>query len=187
METLGLSDSTPRSENRLKSLLWPSVESGADVDYLGSQGYWLCTIIAVASLVLYSLTGQLILGILALLYYFLGGVGVRERSRYAATLVFLLYFLDMIFSGVGVVKILFTALLLSNVRATWIAARWKPESEEAALPPRLNQTFADKFADQLPRWLWPKVRILYYILSAVTIILVVVGLAYMAQHHAVTH
>ena len=56
--------------------------------------------------------------------------------------------------------------------------------EEAALPPRLNQTVADKFADQLPMWLWPKIRILYYTLSAVTIILVVVGLVYLTQHHA---
>lgn len=40
METLNLSDSTPRSESRLKSLFWPSIQNGADVDYLGTPGYW---------------------------------------------------------------------------------------------------------------------------------------------------
>jgi len=183
METLGLSDSTPRSEGRLKSLFWPSVETGADVDYLGAQGYWLCSIIAIASLLFSALTGQPLIGFLLLLYFYIGGVGVRERSRYAAAAVFALYFADMIFSGVGVLKILFAALLLSNLRATWIASRWQPASEEATLPPRFNQTLADKFADQLPMWLWPKVRICYYILSAATIILVVIGFLYLLRHH----
>lgn len=50
MQTLGLSDSTTRSEGRLKSLFWPSIKNGADVDYLGAQGYWVCTLIAIVSL-----------------------------------------------------------------------------------------------------------------------------------------
>jgi hypothetical protein len=183
METLGLSDSTPRSDSRLKSLFWPSVETGADVDYLGAQGYWLCFIIAVASFVVLALIGQPLTGLLFLLYFYLGGVGVRERSRYAASAVFLLYVVDMLLSGVGVLKVLFAALLLSNLRATWIASQWQPASEEATMPPRFNQTFADKFADQLPMWLWPKVRICYYILSAVTIILVAIGFVYLSRHH----
>jgi hypothetical protein len=62
----------------------------------------------------------------------------------------------------GVVRILLMALLLSNVRATWIAATRVPGSEEADLPPRLNETFADKFADRLPQRLWPKIRILRF-------------------------
>lgn len=179
METLGLSDSTPRSEGRLKSLLWPSVQSGTDVDYLGAQGYWVCTFIAVMSLLFAAMTAQPLAGVLMLLYFYLGGVGVRERSRYAAIAVFLFYLADMLFSGVGVVKILFAALLLSNLRATWIAALWKPDSEEAVLPPRLDQTWGDKFVDILPRWLWPKVRVLYYIYSIAVFILLDVGLAVM--------
>jgi hypothetical protein len=63
----------------------------------------------------------------------------------------------------GVLKVLSAALWLTNLRATWIASSWKPESEESALPPRLGDSFADRFADQFPAWLWPKVRIVYYI------------------------
>jgi hypothetical protein len=177
METLGLSGSTPRTEGRLKSLFWPSIQNGTDVDYLGVQGYWVCAIVGVSSLVFNALSGQTIAGIFVLLYYYLGGVGVRERSRYAAIAVFVFYVVDMLFSGVGVLKVLFAALLLSNLRATWIASGWQSESEEAALPPRLNETWGDKFADQLPMWLWPKVRVFYYIYSVCLLVVFDVGLA----------
>jgi hypothetical protein len=177
MQTLGISDSTPRSESWLKSLFWPSIQSGADVDYLGAQGYWVCTLVAVFTFILALAIGQAITGVLVLLFYYLGGVGVRERSRYAATVVFVLYALDMLFYGIGVVKILFGALLLSNLRATWTASQWEPESEEASLPPRLDDTWNDKFTDRFPSWLWPKVRILYYIFSACMIGLVIFEVA----------
>jgi hypothetical protein len=55
MQTLGLSDSTPRSEGRLKSLFWPSIQSGADVDYLAVQGFWVCTIVGVLALIFFTL------------------------------------------------------------------------------------------------------------------------------------
>jgi hypothetical protein len=176
VETLGLSDSTPKSENRLKSLLWPSIQSGADVDYLGTQGYWVCTLVAVVSFIFLVVSGHPITGTIVLLYYYLGGVGVRERSRYAATVVFFMFFIDTLMSP-GIVRILFAALLLSNLRATCIAAGWKPESDEAALPPRLAETWGDKLADRLPMWLWPKIRIAYHIFSALCLLFVTVGLA----------
>ena len=135
METLGLSDSSARTESRLRSLFWPSIQSGADVDYLGSQGYWVCTIVGVIALLLCLFTGQPIIGILISLFFYLGGVGVRERSAYAAAVVLLMYLMETLVSGLGVVRLLIGALLISNLRATWIASRWKPDSEEAVMPP----------------------------------------------------
>ena len=186
METLGLSGSAERSEGRLKSLFWPSIQNGTDVDYLGAQGYWVCTIVAILSFVFLAIGGQPITGAAILLFYYLGGAGVRERSRYAALVVFVMYLLDTLLMP-GVVRIILSALLLSNLRATWIAASWRPESEEAALPLRLNETFPDKLADQLPPWLWPKVRIAYYIYSAGFLLLVIVGLASMALGVKIPH
>src|SRR5262250_1864628 len=113
MQTLGLSDSTVRTESRLKSLFWPSIQSGADVDYLAVQGFWVCTIVGVLGLVLLTLTRQPITGI---------------------------------------------AVLLSHLRATWIADHWKPDSDEAALPPRLGETWSDRFADKWPAFIWPKIK-----------------------------
>lgn len=182
MQTLGLSESTLRSESRLKSLFWPSIHTANDVDYLGAQGYWVCAAVAVFSFVFSVAMGHAIAGAASLLFYFLGGVGVRERSRYAAAVVLALFVLGILTSGPGVVSILMAALLLSNLRATWIAARWKPDSDEAALPPRFGETWSDKFADKLPMWLWPKVRVLYYVFSACLLLLVGIGLVVMILH-----
>jgi hypothetical protein len=177
METLGLSSSDPRSESRLKTLFWPSIQSGSDVDYLGAQGYWVCTIVALISAVVLIFNGAPVIGPLVFLFYYLGGVGVRERSRYAAAVVLLMYALDALFAGPGVLTVLLAALLFSNLRATWIASSWKPDSEAAVLPPRLAVTWGDKFADQLPAFLWPKLRVLYYVFSAGFLIFIFFGLA----------
>jgi len=182
MQTLDLSGSESRSEGRLKSLFWPSIRTASDLDYLGTQGFWVCTVVAVISLALLIFTGKPIIGAFVFLFYFLGGVGVRERSQYAAAVIFLMYVLDTVTSGPGVVRILIAALLLSNLRATWIASHWSPNSEEAILPPRFSETWSDKFADQLPMWLWPKLRILYYVFSACFLLLVAVGLLMLARH-----
>jgi hypothetical protein len=153
------------------------------MDYLGAQGYWVCAIVAVWSLVASVLIGQPIAGVFVFLFYYLGGIGVREHSRYAAAVVFILYLGDMVLSGPGALKVLVAALLLSNLRATWIASHWKPDSEEAIAPPRFGDTWTDKFVDQLPMWLWPKLRIPYYIFSAGFLILVAIGIAALVHRH----
>ncbi len=188
MQTLGLSDSTTRSESRLKSLFWPSIQSGADVDYLAVQGFWVCTIIGVLTLVFQVLAGNSVTGILILLLFHLGGVGVREHNPFAAGIMLAYYLVDFLSSivfvfvntpGIDVVKIIVMALLLSNLRATWIASGWKSDSEEAALPTRMGDTFADKFSDKWPAFIWPKVKILYYIFSFVLLVLIVADLVVM--------
>lgn len=176
MQTLGLSNTPVKTEGRLKSLLWPSVRTSNDVDYLGAQGYWVCTILAVLSFVTSGIIGHPISGAFVFVFYYLGGV--RERSRYAAAVVLILYVADTLTSfGNPTLKILFTALLLANLRATWISSRWKPESVEAMPPPRFAETWGDKFADKLPMWLWPKLRIPYYVFSAGFLLVVAIGLA----------
>lgn len=184
MQTLGLSDSTPRTEGRLRSLFWPTIQSGADVDYLGAQGYWVCAGVAVLALIFFLALHQPVTGILVLSFYYLGGVGVRERSRFAAVAVFVMYVVDTLLSPFSIVRTIVCALLLSNLRATWIAALWKPESEEAALPPRLEATWADKFADRFPMWLWPKIRIFYYVYAVCFFVLVDIGLAWEFAHRS---
>jgi hypothetical protein len=111
---------------------------------------------------------------------------VRERNAFAAAVTLVYYasdftlpalFLFLNTPGIGIVRIIVTALLFSNLRATWIAGNWKADSEETALPPRLRDTIADKFADQWPAWLWPKIKIAYY--SVGFVFLTLVGTAYL--------
>jgi len=188
MQTLGLSDSSTRSESRLKSLFWPSIQSGADVDYLAVQGFWVCTFVGLVSLLFLVLGGQPITGLMVFLIFHLGGVGVREHNPYAAAVILIYYVVDSLATfifvtlnspGIGVVRIIITALLISNLRATWIASGWKPDSEEAALPPRMGETFTDKLADKWPAFVWPKIKWLYYIFSFAYLVLVVGGLIIM--------
>src|ERR1700722_976467 len=113
MQTLGLSDSTIRTEGRLKSLFWPSIQSGADVDYLAVQGFWVCTIVGVISFGFLVVEGQPINGLLVFLLFHLGGVGVREHNPFAAAMMLVYFVLDTLASGIGVVRIIITALLLS--------------------------------------------------------------------------
>jgi|SRR5271165_4589213 len=188
MQTLGISDSSPRTDSRLKSLFWPSIQSGADVDYLAVQGYWVCTLVAALSCAFLFVAHQPIIAVAVLLFFHLGGVGVREHSRYAATIVFVFYAIDTLGSlgvlvaspGMIVLRVIITALLLSNLRASWIAANWQLGSEQAALPPRFGDTWKDKFADQWPAWAWPKLRVVYYIFSVGFLLLIVLGLAMIA-------
>jgi hypothetical protein len=180
MQTLGLSDSTTRSESRLKSLFWPSIQSGADVDYLAVQGFWVCTISGAVSLIFLAISGQPVSGVLVLLLFHFGGVGVREHNPFAAAMVLIYFVLDTFVTGIGVVRIIIGALLLSNLRATWIADHWKPDSEEAALPPRLGESLSDRFSDKWPAFIWPKVRVLYYIYSVGLLAVAVAGLIVMA-------
>jgi hypothetical protein len=191
MQTLGLSDSTPRSESRLKSLFWPSIETGADVDYLAVQGFWVCTIVGLMSLA-FLFPSQPITAILVFLLFHLGGVGVREHNPFAAAIMLVYYLVDFLASaffvlttspGIGVVRIIVIALLFSNLRATWIAAGWKPDSEEAALPPRMSETFFDKLADKWPAFIWPKIKWLYYVYSFGLLALTVAGLIILSLRH----
>src|SRR6202167_4397529 len=177
MQTLGLSDvPTPRTDGRLKSLFWPSVKTSSDVDYLGAQGLWVCSAIGVLSFAVLTLTGKPILGVFILLLYYLTGVGVREGSRYAAGWAFATYFGEMAVTGPHIVKILVSALLLSNFRAIWIASRWKRDSPECAPPPSWSETWHDKFTDVWPTWLCPKLRIPYYLFSVAYFGLFAIGL-----------
>ena len=188
MQTLGISGSTPRTENRLKSLFWPSIKSGADVDYLAVQGYWVCTVVGVISFAFLAITGQPIVGLLTLILFHFGGIGVREHNPYAAAIMLIYYVVDYLAtimfapnsSGFSVLRIIITALLLSNLRATWIASGWKSDSEEAALPPRFGETFGDKLADKWPAFIWPKIKIVYYIFSFGYLAVVVAGLIVVA-------
>jgi len=48
------------------------------------------------------------------------------------------------------------------------------------LPPRLGDTFFDKLADKWPAFVWPKVKVLYYIFSVGCLALMVAGLIVLA-------
>lgn len=178
MQSLNLSGETRKSDGHLKSLLWPTVDNAWDVDYLGQQGFWICVVISILSLALILITGfafnpanrglVLALGLAYSLTFFVGGMGVRQSNWPAAAMIFTLYIVNQLASGgvPGVISIIIGAVLLSNVRATFLASRWKPAAEGEDRPTRFNETFRDRLVDQLPPKAWPILKIPFFIASS---------------------
>lgn len=186
MQTLGVSNPTPQSDSRLKNIFWPTIHSATDVDTLGSQGFWICTIVGVVGFVMSLIGGNPIVGFFLLIYFYLGGVGVRQHNLYSAIVVFIMYLANALASP-GILNVILTAVLLSTLRATFIASFWEADTAEAEMPIRLNETWGDKFSDQWPKWLWPKIQIVYYIYSALFLLLVLAGSTVVVLHRFGVH
>ena len=179
MQTLGLSGESKRSDGMLKSIFWPTVENAWDVDYLGRQGFWICLIVAAFQLAVALLTGNpivIVAGAASALVFLLGGMGVREASWPAAALVFSIYFAGLLFTLAsrqlpGILTIIAAGILLSNVRAAFLASEWRPAAEDEDRPARFNETWGDKLADQLPAKAWPVLQIPFFGLAALLLLL----------------
>jgi len=176
MQTLNLSGSEKKSDGRLKSLLWPSVENAWDVDYLGQQGFWICLIIGVLNLALMAITASFVpnsasrivllaLGTAIFFVYLVGGMGVRESKWPAAAMIFTIYVIGQL-RAPSILSFIIGAVLLSNVRATFMASRWKPFAEGEDRPMRFIETFRDKLVDQVPPKAWPILKIPFYIAAS---------------------
>ena len=180
MQTLGLSDSTPRTEGRLKALLWPTIRNDGDFDYITEQGFWVCFIVAVSTFLFSIFTRSLLLGGFESFFYFLAGVGVRQRNRLAAISAFVAYLLGALVvqrytgNGFGIGRIVFLALLLSNIRGIWLSSRWTKADDPLHGPVRLNKTIFDKLSDQLPSRIWPKAKWIFAFVAAAEIALMLI-------------
>ncbi len=133
METLGLSDSTPKPEGRLRALFWPRIESDVAADTAAQNAMYaalgiaaLTTIGALVRLVpLASLLDAALFVVLAL--------GIRQFSMTASILATVLYAAEFILSilrgmiGSGVViAVIATGLFIAGIRAAWFM-RGHPE------------------------------------------------------------
>ena len=183
MQTLGLSGETRRSDGRLKSIFWPTVENAWDVNYLGQQGFWICVVVGILQMGVTALSGSAVATIISVfiaLVYFLGGMGVREADWPAAAGIFLIFLFSVTYTMClgrlpGIFQIAAAGILLSNVRAAFLASQWKPAGEDEDRPTRFNETFADKLVDQFPAKTWPKLKIPFYALAVTLLLLEVAG------------
>ncbi len=165
------------------ALFWPTIRNEADLEYVTRQGLWICFVIAAVTVVMSAFTGSLVGGVFEGAFFFLAGLGVRERNRVAGVAAFSTYFLSALvslrygvngFGVMSVVSVIFLALLFANVRGSWVAATWERGSRDAV--PILKQTWSDKLSNQLPAVLWPKVRFLFYVLAGMDIALLLLWL-----------
>jgi hypothetical protein len=170
MQTLGLASAPQPTDGLFKRLFWPTIENLYDVDLVGQQGFWVCTVVAVLSTIMLVVSGNVILGVLIGITYFLAGLGVRERSLVAAVVISLCYALDRIAgfemgqAGNPLFPSVAMMLLFANVRATFLTRRWTASANEdvGELPDRTMDSFTDKLANGFPAKAWPKLRWLFY-------------------------
>jgi hypothetical protein len=78
----------------------------------------------------------------------------------------------------GFLAVIASALLLSNLRAAFLASEWRPAGEDEDRPTRFNDTLGDKLADQLPAKAWPILQIPFFVIAALVLLLSLVGLAF---------
>jgi len=121
------------------------------------------------------------------LVFVLGAMGVREASWPAAALVFAIFFSDILYTLAvgripGIISILFAGVLLSNVRAAYLASQWRPAREDEDRPTRFNETLWDKVMDQWPAKVWPVLQAPFFALSALVLVLSLVGVGTALWH-----
>lgn len=180
MQTLGISNEPRKSDNWFKRVFWAS-DDPSEVDGFGQQGFWVCMIIAVLTLVVSSVQGQPLMGALAAAVFFLGGVGVREHNIGAAAAIALVYLFSM-FAGIlvlrrppGLLDLFALLLLASNVRGTWIASKWSRVLPPEEQPLRFNESWRDKLVDQMPAKVWPKAKVIFFVLAGVYSLILIFG------------
>lgn len=121
-----------------------------------------------------------IASVAATLVFLMGAMGVREASWPAAAMVFALFFTDILYTLAvgrlpGVLAIICAGVLLSNVRAAFLASRWKPASEGEDRPTRFNEDLRDLLIDQLPSKAWPILQIPFFSLAGLLLLLSLAG------------
>ena len=182
MQSLGLSDAVPRSENRLKALVWPGIRNETDFYYVTEQGFWVCCALAVLTFLSNLLIGHPLSAVFEAIFFFLAGAGVRQSSRAAAIVAFLAYLLRVLVAlrvsptNFGIVSIIVLALLLSTVRATFLGARWRKNSPPAEPLATTTPTFFETLSDRVPARIWPVGRRIFGFFAVIEIFLLLVAL-----------
>ena len=110
-----------------------------------------------------------------------------EASWPAAALIFSLYFVGILSTMTmgqlpGILSIIAAAVLLSNLRAAFLASEWRPASEDEDRPMRFNESLRDKLVDQLPTKAWPVLQVPFYALAAVILLLSLAGTGVILWH-----
>jgi chromate transport protein ChrA len=126
MQTLGLSDSTPKPTSRLRDLFWPDLSVDTSAESACDTASWACFAIAGITTLVGVWNNPSVL-IDALLFVLIG-FGLRKKWRSAAVAGFLLYVLEVLV-GIsmgqvpGILTILILAILFNSIRASYAYRR----------------------------------------------------------------
>ncbi|HXR97574.1 MAG TPA: hypothetical protein VN709_06995 [Terriglobales bacterium] len=191
MQTLGLDPAAGASEGFFRRLFYPTIQTDFDVDEATRRGFWICVICAGASLLLRLMQPAVAVrvgGLVDAMFILLAGMGSRMRNRFAAVLIFaMIVIVNTLRGSWGILPVLIAVLLLSNARATWIAANSRPHGAIATPIPAPAESliltpdgepmplpWTVRIADILVPRLWPWVKYLFYVLAGFEILGIVI-------------
>jgi signal peptidase I len=163
MQTLGLSDSTPKTSSRIKELFWPKIDD--DVAAVTAARNAMYASFAVAAGTAIAAVAGAYLDWIDVVMYVMVGIGVRQLSRTAALVGFILYGFSWLLvpasmlTGAVVIRLILTALLLNGVRAAIYAhSAHKEDAIEEIANPAFETTglsAGSVATERLPGRLWP--------------------------------
>jgi signal peptidase I len=161
METLGLSPSTPKPTSRLRELFWPVIEDEVAAVTAARNAMYACLFIAATTGALGLMAGQGPWVLIDALLFAIAGIGIRQLSRAAALVAFLMYALAWLAAGGwSIVRPIGLALLLGGLRAAAFAHHKKKEDRDAIANPPMDTTGMSRVSillEELPRRAWPAI------------------------------
>ena len=119
MQNLGLSH-TPKTQSRLRELLWPDVDNPVAIKTVCHTGMWVSFLVGGFTAVLSILVGQVVVGVVTAAIFVAIGYGIRRCSRIAAVLAVVLYIgPQILMRSTGVISFIFAFLFIGSLRATF--------------------------------------------------------------------
>ena len=187
MQTLGVSRPEEREDNLFQRLFWPTVRNQYDVDVVGRRGFWLAFAVGALSGIILLASGSWFIALLTASVFLLGAAGIRERSTPASATIFTLYFLGVVFQWIltirgrahpanPLVSLVCIALLLSCVRATALSKDFAARGD-TEFPSSTNDGVLQKVSNSFPKAVWPKLRIVFFVLAGCLLALDILGAA----------
>jgi hypothetical protein len=126
MQTLGLSDSTPKPTSRLRDLFWPDLSVDTSAESACDSASYAC--FAIAGITILVALWTSLSNIIGALLFVAIGFGLRKKWRVAAITGFLLYLLSVIGTvsqgrSPGVLSIFILVILFNSIRASFAYRR----------------------------------------------------------------
>ncbi len=128
MQQLGLAY-TPKTQSRLRELLWPAVDNPVAIKTVCHTGMWVSFVVGGRTALFTIIGGHLLGGFVTGAIFVAIGIGIRKYSRVAAILGVLLYLGPQIATAsISVVSVIFAFLFISSLRATFALHRLNKQS-----------------------------------------------------------
>jgi hypothetical protein len=170
MQTLGLSDSTPKSQGRLRALLWPTINNDVSASTAAQNAMYAGFAVGALTtlFVLLWITSRSSLADGAL--FVMLGIGVRQFSITASILAVLLYATNVVTAighgavGSGiVVSVIVTSLFISAIRAAFFMRSY-PGGAEATSWTRI--------------WRWTRL-VVFTVFAALLLLVIAASLSFL--------